>query len=137
MTTDQIQNAIKNPKPPQAGDTDSKDILPYILSGLTGFIVCLAISVITGRKEAWDHSSYFSIGLPLMCFAIFYISFKFPVKSWRWAFSLAVGQSVAILMGGNSLSLWPLSIFFMSIISLPMFIAGFVGSQLSSRKINH
>jgi len=107
--------------------------LPHILSALAGFVVCFAVSLITGRKEAWDSSYYFFIGLPLMCVLIFAISYRWPEKTWRWAFSMAVGQALAMAIAGNSLSLWPLSIIAMTMCSLPQFITGLVASKFAQR----
>ena len=63
-------------------------------------------------------------------------------KKHRWtlcgaslaALSMAVGQSIALLMGGGSLSLWPLAIVAMTIVSLPQLAAAVVGSKVSPRK---
>ena len=109
------------------------DYVPYAASALCGLVVCLAISLATGRKEAWDSSLYFSVGMPAMVLAIFAISYLFPRAAWRWTLSMALGQSIALLLGGNSLSLWPLAILAMLLFSLPQFASGYVGSWLSRR----
>jgi hypothetical protein len=107
--------------------------VPYAVSALIGLAVCLAISLATGRKEAWDSDLYFSVGMPVMVLAIFAISWLFPKGAWRWTVSMAVGQSVAMLLGGNSLSLWPLAVLAMLFFSLPQFASGFVASRLARR----
>lgn len=108
--------------------------VPYLASVLSGLGVCLAITIITGRKEAWDSSVYFFVGVPIMCALIFVISYLFPTHAWRWTLSMAVGQSLAIASGGGSLNLWPLSIVAMTVVSIPQFVTGFVASLLSARK---
>jgi phosphatidylserine synthase len=108
--------------------------IPYVASALAGLGVCLAISIITGRKEAWDSSVYFFVGVPIMCALVFVISYLFPTHVWRWTLSMAVGQSLAIAAGGGSLNLWPLSIVAMTVVSIPQFVTGFVASLLSVRK---
>jgi hypothetical protein len=107
----------------------------YAAAALTGLGVCLAISLATGRKEAWDSSLYFSLGIPVMALVVFAISYAFPRSAWRWTIAMALGQSVAMLMSGNSLSLWPLSIIAMTICSLPQFAAGFAASWLALRRV--
>lgn len=107
--------------------------IAYAVSALAGLAVCLAISLATGRKEAWDSGVYFSVGIPIMVLTIFAISYVFPRYAWRWTLSMALGQSVAMLLGGNSLSLWPLAIIAMMIFSLPQFAAGFAASWLARR----
>jgi len=112
----------------------TREWMPYAASALCGLTVCLAISQATGRKEAWDSQLYFSIGMPVMVLAIFALSYLFPQRAWRWTLAMAVGQSIAMLLGGNSLSLWPLAIVAMLFFSLPQFAAGFAASWLARRK---
>ncbi len=107
--------------------------LPHLISIIVGFAVCIVITVMTGKKEAWDSELYFTIGIPFMCIAMLLISGHWPQKTWRWAFSMAIGQSIAIAMAGNSLSLWPLSIIAMTLCSIPQFITGLVTSKIVKR----
>lgn len=107
---------------------------PFVLAALAGLAVCLAITFATGRKEAWDSEVYFSVGIPVLCATIFAIGYRFPERPWRWTMSMAAGQTVAMLSAGNSLSLWPLSVVAMTILSVPQFIAGSLASQLATRR---
>lgn len=109
--------------------------LPFAASAVAGLLVCLAISLATGRKEAWDSEVYFSVGIPIMCALIFAIGYRFPDRAWRWTLSMAVGQAIAILSAGNSLSLWPLSLVAMTLLSVPQFLVGSVASRLATRKV--
>ena len=109
--------------------------LPYTLAALGGFLVCLSISLITGSKEAWDNSAYFSVGIPLMCVMIFFIAYHFPVRAWRWTLAMALGQAVALLMSGNSLNLWPLAIIAMTILSLPQLLTGIIASYFGRKRL--
>lgn len=111
----------------------SKEYFSYAVSALSGLGVCLAISMVTGKKEAFDSEIYFSVGIPIMCVLIFAISYWFSEKPWRWTLSMAVGQSLAIVSGGNSLSLWPLAIIGMAILSVPQLITGMAASKLAKR----
>jgi len=114
----------------------SKEFVPFLASALAGLVVCLGITIATGRKEAWDSDVYFLVGIPVMCSLIFAISYLFPLRAWRWTLGMAFGQSVAIALGGGSLSLWPLSIVAMTILSVPQWITGLVASKLAQRKGN-
>lgn len=115
-------------------DHRSRRYIPLVTSSLAGLLVCLAISLGTGRKEAWDSEVYFSVGIPVMCVLIFAIGYRFPDRAWRWTLSMAVGQAVAMLSSGNSLSLWPLSLVAMTVLSVPQFVVGLVASRLATRK---
>jgi hypothetical protein len=110
-----------------------QDILPYALSAIAGLAVCLTIASISNRNEAWDGDLYYSVGIPIMALIIFIISYLFPQKPWRWTLSMAAGQFMSALINGSSLSLWPLAIIFMTVISVPQFIAGYLGAKLKTR----
>lgn len=110
------------------------DYVPYAAAALSGFFVCLAIAIATGKGEAWDSGYYFTVGIPVMCALIFGISYVFPRRSWRWTLAMAVGQSIALVLGGGSLSLLPLAIFAMVILSVPQFFCGLTASDLVQRK---
>jgi hypothetical protein len=107
---------------------------PYLLSFVAGFATCLVITLASGRKEAWDSSLYFIAGIPLMCAAAFAIARHWPARPWRWALTMALGQSVAMALAGGSLSLWPLAIIAMTIVSLPQFGFAWWGGRLGARR---
>ncbi|HSE60476.1 MAG TPA: hypothetical protein VLA99_17375 [Nitrospiraceae bacterium] len=115
-------------------DNRSHRYAPFAASAAAGLVVCLAISLVTGRKEAWDSEVYFSMGIPIMCVLIFAIGYRFPERTWRWTLSMAVGQAIAMLSAGNSLSLWPLSLMAMTVLSVPQFVVGSVASRLATCK---
>lgn len=114
--------------------TENSTFFPYAASSLCGLIVYLAIIIASGKNEAWDDVSYFSIGIPLMCIATFVISYLFPSKPWRWALSMAAGQSVGAILHGSALTLLPLAMIFMTIISVPQFLAAFLGAKYAAQK---
>jgi len=107
--------------------------LPYAVSFIAGLAICLFITVTSGRKEAWDSPLYFMAGVPAMCIVIFALSYRFPQRAWRWALSMAIGQSVAMVLGGGSASLWPLAIIAMTVVSLPQFIVAMVASGIAKK----
>jgi hypothetical protein len=112
----------------------ANNVLPYVASFIAGLAICLSIALISGRKESWDAPIYFTIGIPAMCVVIFIISYRFPQRAWRWALSMAVGQSVAMVLGGGSASLWPLAIIAMTVVSLPQFIVARVASGIVKKR---
>lgn len=109
------------------------NVLPYAVSFIAGLAICLFITVTSGRKEAWDSTEYFTIGIPMMCLVIFALSYWFPQRAWRWALSMAIGQSVAMVLGGGSASLWPLAIIAMTVVSVPQFIVAMIASGIAKK----
>jgi hypothetical protein len=108
-----------------------RDAVPYAAAAFSGLAVCLVIAAATGRREAWDSGLYFLVGIPMMCVAILAISRRFPHRTWRWTLSMAVGQGLSMAIAGSDLSLWPLSIIAMTVVSVPQFITGFVTGRMA------
>ena len=69
-----------------------------------------------------------------MCVLVFPIAYSFPARAWRWVVAMALGQSIAILLGGGSLSLWPLAIIAMTVLSLPQLAVAIVAANLRERR---
>ncbi len=109
-------------------------MLPAAASFLCGLVVYLAIVLATGRNEAWDDASYYVLGIPFMCIVAFVIGYRFPVKPWRWALWMAGGQALGALLNGSSLSLLPFALIFMTVISVPQFVAARFGSRMATPK---
>lgn len=109
--------------------------LPYAMAAGGGFAVCLAIAQATGRREAWDAGEYFNIGIPLMCAIVFALAWHWPRHAWRWTLAMALGQATALALGGGSLSLWPLAVIAMTVVSIPQFVTGLVAARLSPRRV--
>jgi len=108
---------------------------PHAASAICGFVVYVAITATSGKNEAWDDGSYYTIGVPLMSIVAFVIGYLIPRKPWRWALSMAGGQVLAALLHGSSLNLLPIAMIFMAIISIPQLLAAFIGSKLSPKKV--
>jgi len=108
--------------------------VPFALSATAGLVVWLACGFITGRREAWDSSLYFIAAIPVMCAIAFAIAWRFPKRAWLWAFGIALGQSIGLLFSGGSLSLWPLTIIAMTVLSLPQLAAALVAAAIAQRR---
>ena len=87
-----------------------------------------------GRKEAWDHPSYFLISLPLMTVAAAYAGYTAKTRAWRWPLTLIAAQFAAALVVGGFGNLMPLGIIAFVILAAPMFVAAPIGAWLGRRK---
>ena len=81
----------------------------YVLLIGLGIAVWLLPWLLLGRKEAWDHASYFSISIPLMSVLAGYASYRAKTRAWRWPLTLIVAQIVTGTLARRirkSLSAW-------------------------------
>jgi len=89
--------------------------------------------LLLGRKEAWDHSSYFLVSIPLMTLAAGYAGYRARTRAWRWPLALILGQiATAILLQGFG-NLMPLGIIVFVILGVPMMVAASIGAWLGRR----
>ena len=111
-----------------------EDGAPPRVAGISAFwvglLVNVAISVVTGRDEAWDSPLYYVVGIPLMCVAIGFISYRFPRNPGRWTFFMSLGQCVAAVVMGGGVGVLIIALLFMMVLSLPQFITAVWTSRM-------
>jgi hypothetical protein len=80
-----------------------------LLLALVGLTVWVGLSVLGGimlpepgfrLREAWDTSSYFYAGLPVMAAAVALAAFLRPDRAWRWPLWLVTGHQVGVMLVG-------------------------------------
>ena len=110
--------------------------LYWLLAGV-GVAVWLLPWLLLGRKEAWDHWSYFLVSIPLMTCVAAYAGYRARARAWRWPLTLILAQFVAALLPGGLGNLFPLGIMVLAVLGVPMVIAASVGAWLGRRKERH
>jgi hypothetical protein len=86
---------------------------------LIGIALWVAITKLSGRREAWDSDLYIWVGMTTACAASFVLGFIEPVRTWRWGLWPFVGQFVAMLAMAGVGSLLPLGLVMFGILSIP------------------
>jgi hypothetical protein len=107
---------------------------PWMISGAIGLAVVLGISFATGRAEAWDHGSYWSIGYPLLAVSALFLGWTFPEQPWRWAVTMMAVQAFPLLFSGTDHSLAPLGALLLLLLSLPLCVAAQVSAVFRRRR---
>jgi len=105
-------------------------VLPYILSALSGLGLWALTAAATGKHEPWDASSYWTVSYPLAIIGSAILGFFFPQKPWRWAVSLMLMQLVVMIATGSGLSLLPLGLVMLAVLSVPPALAGVLAGKL-------
>lgn len=112
-----------------------KDVWLYVVAIMIGVLTWGAISTISGRREAWDSSSYFSVGMPIVCAASAVLGFIEPQKVWRWGVTPLLGQFLWMLCTQGPGNLLPLGIIVFGILSVPSIITAKIGAFVRGRTV--
>lgn len=89
--------------------------------------------LLLGRREAWDHSSYFLVSLPVMTMVAAYAGYRAKTRAWRWPLALILGQFATLLLLEGFGNLLPLGIIAFVILGVPMMAGASIGAWLGRR----
>jgi len=106
----------------------------YGIAVAIGIVVWIGISMVSGRKEAFDSELYYRIGMPVVCLASAAFGFLEPNKSWRWGILPLLGQFSWMLLTQGPGNLLPLGMIFFGILSVPSIIAARIGAFLRRKR---
>ena len=82
----------------------------FLAAAVAGAGGWAAISVATGRREAWDSEAYFGLFLPALAILIAWLGFLSPRGAWRWAFVPFGAQAVVAFIQNPTGGLLPLGL---------------------------
>lgn len=103
----------------------------YGIAGLAGILVWVMVSLVSGRREAWDSSLYFQIGLPALCLTSAVMGYVAPRRAWRWGAVPLAAQTAWMLVTLGLGNLWPLGLVAGGVLAVPPILASRFGAFLS------
>ena len=112
-----------------------KDTWFYVISVLSGVLVWIVVSAVSGKKEAWD-SSWYGAGYAFICVVSITLGYLKPVQTWRWGVLPFVGQFVWMLLSQGVGNLMPLGIIVFGVMSLPAVIAAKVEAYFGKMRVD-
>ncbi|MEX1198972.1 MAG: hypothetical protein WEB57_14070 [Pseudohongiellaceae bacterium] len=101
------------------------------LSGIAGLLIALLVGSLAEQAVPWTSGFYYWLGWPLMCAVVALVTWRYPLRAWRWAMAMAVGQVFAVILSGAG-DMAPIALIYAVFLSVPQFI---VASVLSSRRL--
>jgi hypothetical protein len=105
--------------------------MPALLAAGSGALLWLVATLVTGRREAWDASSYWTLFYPLALVVSAWLGYRFPIRSWRWPLILFAAQFVTMCVLAREVgSLWPLGLLLFGVLALP----GVAISRIAARR---
>jgi hypothetical protein len=84
--------------------------LAYTVAAAAGAIGWVAISQLTGRREAWDSELYFTWFLPSIAIVVAGLAYFAPERAWRWAFVPFAAQAVVAFVQNPTANLLPMGL---------------------------
>ena len=111
----------------------NNDGLAHILAAATGLVVTLTITVTNDVPIAWASTTYFVLGIPVMCMVTYLLSRTYSVRVWRWPLSMMLGQVFSAILYGQG-ALVPVAMAYVTLLSIPQFLAGMLGARSALKK---
>ena len=104
----------------------------------TGVALELGVHAMSGRKEAWDSTEFWTIGMPLALFAAFAIGRMSAGSDWIWTLAVAPAQVLTLMLRSEEMgNLWPLTLMISTILSVPFVMGALVGSRFRKKREKH
>lgn len=109
----------------------TQSIIPLFIAILFGTALWLVPSALTGKREAWDTSTYWVVSYPIAIIASGFLGRSYPERAWRWPVALFEAQAVAMcIRNGEIGNLLPVGVVLFAIIAVP----GVVAAKWASRR---
>jgi hypothetical protein len=103
----------------------------YTLAVVAGMALWFSVSLMSGRREAWDSSFFWAIGYPAAIAASGVLGYFFPRRAWRWSLTLFLAQFVAMVIRDGELgSLWPLGMMLFAVLAVPGMVTATIASSI-------
>jgi hypothetical protein len=88
-------------------------------AAVAGTVLWLGATIISGRREAWDSSFYWTVAYPAAVLCAAALGYLAPVRPWRWALVLMGAQAISLAVAAGSFGLLPLGLILFGILALP------------------
>lgn len=102
----------------------------YVVAAASGVVLWLATSAVSGRREAWDSSLYWTIAYPVGIAVAGTLGYLAPTRPWRWALTLMLAQAVTLAFAAASFGLLPLGLIMFAVLALPPMGAAAVAARV-------
>ena len=106
----------------------------YAVAAGSGILVWVLVSMLSGRREAWDSEAYYQIGLPVLCVVSAVLGYFEPDRPWRWGAIPLAAQAVTMFAMQGLGNLWPLGLIVTGVLAVPPILTAKFGTFLRMRK---
>lgn len=108
-----------------------RDRVLFALALATGAAAWFGVAWMSGRREAWDAPLFTSLGLPLAYGACLGLGFFGSRQAWRWPMLVFGALSASAILGApGGLTLWPLTLMLLGLMTAVGLVPTYVGVGL-------
>lgn len=98
-----------------------------------GLCIWTVTAMLGHRIEPWDDPAYWSVGYPAAVAVAGVLGFVFPERAWRWGAVVMFSQVIVMTARGAGLSLLPMGLILLAILSLPPAGAAMLAARMRRR----
>ena len=99
-----------------------------------GALLWLGTAAVSGRREAWDSTLYWSAAYPVCIALAALLGYLAPERPARWAFAVMLVQPIVMVLGsGGDFALLPLGLILFAVLALPPFAAAKLAASVRAR----
>jgi len=98
-----------------------------------GFATWALIPIFTGRREAWDSSIYFTVGIPVMAVVSGFLGYLLPRYWWHFGLAAFLSQVIYMIVKWPTANLLPPGIVVLALFCVPSFATACLGARLSAK----
>ncbi|MCW5601423.1 hypothetical protein [Nitrosomonas sp.] len=91
----------------------------YAIATAGGACLWLATAMMSGRTEAWDATSYWTVAYPLAIILSGWLGYRLPERPWRWGLAVMFAQAGVLIVSSSSYGLLPLGLILFGVLALP------------------
>ena len=110
-----------------------REAIIFAITSVVGLGAWVAITIVSGKEEAWDSLLFFTIGLPVMLCASGVAGYIEPQRFWLWGIAVVSLQPIALLSGGNVGPLFLVGFFMFGFFAGAGMLSAWVGAALRKR----
>ena len=110
--------------------------IAYMLALIGGAVLWQATAMISGKSEAWDTPSYWSVTYPLSILFAGWLGYQFPEKPWRWGYTVMFGQAGMMMLFNSGFGLLPLGLILFGLLALPAAVFAQIIARIRSHDCN-
>ena len=109
----------------------------YCAAAVVGAFLWLATTAVSGRREAWDSSLYWTVAYPVAVAVAGTLGYLAPDRPWRWALALMLVQALALAVAASSFGLLPLGLLMFAVLALPPVGVAVLAAVVRHRRGTH